>query len=407
MKVLFGTVAACMVASTSAKTYFKETFDKDWESRWTVSDWKKAEQGKWELTNGGYYGDAEEDKGIQTSQDARFYAISAKLDEEFSNKGKDLVIQYSVKQTKDIDCQGAYIKLLPNSLDQKKFGGDSEYNIMFGPDVCGSSTKRVHQILTYKGENHLTKKDTKCGEGKLTNLYTFVIKPDNTYETKINGEVKESGSLKDDWAFLKPKTIKDPDQSKPKDWVDDAEMADPEDKKPEDWDSIPETIVDPDAEKPDDWDDDADGEWEAPTIDNPEYKGEWKPKMIKNPDYKGPWVHPEIPNPDYVDDDEIYAYDNHAYVGFELWQVKSGTIFDNIIITDSVEEAEAFAKETTEKNRDGEKSMQKEQEKAQREKEEAERKAAEASAKAAEEDDDDDDDEDDEDEDEPAKKEEL
>lgn len=29
-----------------------------------------------------------------------------------------------------------------------------------------------------------------------------------------------------------------------------------------------------------------DGEWEAPQIDNPEYKGEWRPKTIKNPDYK-------------------------------------------------------------------------------------------------------------------------
>jgi len=29
------------------------------------------------------------------------------------------------------------------------------------------------------------------------------------------------------------------------------------------------------------------GEWEAPMINNPEYKGKWKPKMIANPDYKG------------------------------------------------------------------------------------------------------------------------
>ena len=27
------------------------------------------------------------------------------------------------------------------------------------------------------------------------------------------------------------------------------------------------------AKKPDDWDDEEDGEWEAPMIDNPEYKG--------------------------------------------------------------------------------------------------------------------------------------
>ena len=31
------------------------------------------------------------------------------------------------------------------------------------------------------------------------------------------------------------------------------------------------------------------------------------------------------------------------YIGFELWQVKSGTIFDNIIVTDSEQEADEFA----------------------------------------------------------------
>lgn len=29
-----------------------------------------------------------------------------------------------------------------------------------------------------------------------------------------------------------------------------------------------------------------DGDWEAPMVDNPEYKGEWKAKQIKNPNYK-------------------------------------------------------------------------------------------------------------------------
>lgn len=38
------------------------------------------------------------------------------------------------------------------------------------------------------------------------------------------------------------------------------------------WDDIPATIVDPEAKRPDDWDDELDGEWEAPTISNPEFK---------------------------------------------------------------------------------------------------------------------------------------
>jgi calreticulin len=57
-------------------------------------------------------------------------------------------------------------------------------------------------------------------------------------------------------------------------------------------------------------------------------------------------VHPEIANPEYVEDNEIYKYDSNAYVGFDLWQVKSGSVFDNIIVTDDILEAEALMKET-------------------------------------------------------------
>jgi hypothetical protein len=62
-------------------------------------------------------------------------------------------------------------------------------------------------------------------------------------------------------------------------------------------------------------------------------------------------VHPEVPNPDYFEDKEVYAYNSLAYVGFELWQVKAGSIFDNIIVTDSVDEAEQFLADTYLKNK--------------------------------------------------------
>merc|ERR1712177_148641 len=103
-----------------------------------------------------------------------------------------------------------------------------------------------------------------------------IVKPDNTYEILVDGDSKQKGKLEDDWDLLEPRMIKDPEQSKPDDWVDDAKMDDPEDEKPEGWDDIPKQIDDPEAEKPEDWDDEADGEWEPPMIDNPEYKGEWK-----------------------------------------------------------------------------------------------------------------------------------
>merc|ERR1712100_413808 len=130
-------------------------------------------------------------------------------------------------------------------------------------------------------------------------------------------------------------------------WDERPEIDDPDDKKPDGYDDIPKTIVDPAAKKPDDWDDESDGEWEAPTIDNPEYKGEWKPKRITNKAYKGKWEAPDIDNPDFVDDPELYAViKDNGLVGFELWQVKAGSIFDNILVCDDPE----FAKAEAEKN---------------------------------------------------------
>merc|ERR1711981_803510 len=78
--------------------------------------------------------------------------------------------------------------------------------------------------------------------------------------------------------------------------------------------------------------------------DNPEFKGEWIAKRISNPAYKGFWEAKKIANPEYEDDDSVYKYSDFGFIGFDLWQGKGGTIFDNIIITDDVAEADAFAK---------------------------------------------------------------
>merc|ERR1712178_534797 len=147
-------------------------------------------------------------------------------------------------------------------------------------------------------------------EGEDTShVYRMTLKPDNTVRVDIDEEKIYEGSLKEDWEMLKPKEISDPDDK-----------------------------------KPDDWDDEEDGEWEAPMKDNPEYKGEWYPKRISNPAYKGIWEAKKIANPEYEDDDTVYKYTDFGFLGFDLWQVKGGTIFAHIMISDDVAEADAFAK---------------------------------------------------------------
>jgi len=374
-----------LIAFSSATVYFQETFNDGWENRWVKSKNKESEgtQGEWGWTAGKHHGDAQQCKGLQTSQDARFYQISAEFP-EFSNKGKDLIVQYSVKHEQSIDCGGAYIKILPAGLDQSNFNGDSAYNIMFGPDICGSTTRKTHLIFNYKGKNHLVKRDIKVETDVYTHVYTLVLHPDNTYEVYIDGKEAQKGNLKDDFDMLPPRQIKDPKASKPSDWVDEAKIPDPEDKKPAGWDDIPKDIADPTAKKPDDWDDDLDGEWEAPRIPNPEYKGEWKPRMIDNPAYKGEWVHPMIDNPDFYDDDQLYAYNSNKYVGFEIWQVKAGTIFDDIIVTDDKAEADKLL-QNGQQCQEGEKKMEEEERKKREEEDRARREAEEQKSKEAEE----------------------
>jgi len=324
----------CIVACASATVFFKEEFDSGWEKRWVSSKFKEAEgtAGKF-VTSAGKYSADEKDKGLQTSQDYKFYQISTKFP-KFSNKGKTLYFEYTVKHEQSIDCGGGYVKLLPANFDQENFNGDTKYYLMFGPDICGFSNKKTHLIFNYKDQNHLLQKEVKCKDDDLTHLYSVVISSDNSYELLIDGESQQKGSLPEHWNFLPPKEIKDPNVKKPADWVEDAEIPDPEAKKPAGWDDIPQYIPDPDAKKPEDWDEEADGTWEAPTVENPAYKGEWKAPMIKNAAYKGPWVHPMIANPEFKDDPNIYAYNDIGGLGIEIWQVKSGTIFDHFLVTD-------------------------------------------------------------------------
>jgi len=77
-----------------------------------------------------------------------------------------------------------------------------------------------------------------------------------------------------------------------------------------------------------------------------------------------------IDNPDFKDDPDIYVYPNLKYVGIELWQVKSGTMFDNVLICEDPEYAMKLAEETWGKNKDAEKAAFDEAEKKREEEEE-------------------------------------
>jgi calreticulin len=325
-----------LLALTSATVFFREDFsDTNWESRWVQSEKRpEHERGKMGISAGKYFTDETKERGLKTLEDARFYHLTTAFP-EFNNKGKTLVLQYSLKQDQRIDCGGGYVKLHPAGIDQKNYDGDSVYNVMFGPDICGS-TRRTHFILNHGGKNHLVKDDIPTETDTVTHVYTLILNSDNTFQVLTDNKESRAGSIEDQFDILEPKEIPDPAISKPSDWVDETHIDDPEDIKPEGYDDIKPEIEDPDAAKPSDWDDELDGEWEAPKVPNPAYKGPWRPKRIPNPAYKGEWVHPKIANPKYVADPNLYAYDSFKYVGIEIWQVKSGSVFGNFLVTDDV-----------------------------------------------------------------------
>lgn len=266
----------------------------------------------------------------------------------------------------------------------------------FGPDRCGS-TNKVHFIFRHANpltgeieEKHLTAPPAPR-ISKTTALYTLVVRPDQTFEIKINGESLKKGSLLKDFSpsVNPPKEIDDPEDSKPSDWVDLPKISDPSATKPEDWDEDapqfiddesaskpddwlvdePATIPDPDAEKPEEWSDEDDGDWippmvanpacetasgcgpwTRPQIPNPNYKvscragvpaespfdqfcrsqGKWFPPLIDNPDYKGPWAPRKIANPDYYEDATPANFNKIGAIGFELWSMTEDILFDNV-----------------------------------------------------------------------------
>merc|ERR1719187_971356 len=184
--------------------------------------------------------------------------------------------------------------------------------------------RSISRSMAHGEENLLINKDVRTDNDEYTHQYVFIFKPDGTFDIQVDGTSKKKGDVKEFWDFELPKEINDPDISKPDDWVEDR------------------MIVDSEAEKPEDWDDDDDGEWEAPMIDNPDYKGPWTAPMIDNPDYKGPWEHPQIPNPDYKEIENPHFRLPINYIGFDLWQVKSGTLFGDIILADAEEDIKSF-----------------------------------------------------------------
>ncbi|CAL1694327.1 unnamed protein product [Somion occarium] len=357
---------------TEIKAPFLEQFTDDWSDRWTPSEATKKTPvggetfsyvGKWEVEEP-ITPVIEGKKGLVAKTKAAHHAISAPFEKTIDFGDKPLVVQYEVQYQKGGNCGGGYLKLLEDGFQTagKEFSDKTPWTIMFGPDLTCPGTK-IHFIFRHKNpvtgefeEKHL-KQPPRPSIEKLTNLYTLVLHPNNTYDVLFNGESHNLGNLLEDFA----PSVNPPKEDAP------YEIPDEEAVKPEGWlDDEPEFIPDPDAEKPEEWDDEEDGDWIAPTIRNPKcdeapgcgewkrpfkpnpaYKGKWYAPLIDNPAYKGEWAPRKIPNPEFFQDlTPVKSLKPIGGVGIELWTMTEDILFDNIYIGHSVEDAKKLADET-------------------------------------------------------------
>ena len=112
------------------------------------------------------------------------------------------MLQYEATLQDGLECGGAYLKFLAadDAFSPATLDGDSGYSVMFGPDKCGA-TNKVHVIFRHVSpldgsveEKHLKNPPAMLSD-ELPHLYTLVVKKDNTFEVRIDGESAAEGSL--------------------------------------------------------------------------------------------------------------------------------------------------------------------------------------------------------------------
>uniref|UniRef100_A0A2K5ECS5 Calreticulin-3 n=1 Tax=Aotus nancymaae TaxID=37293 RepID=A0A2K5ECS5_AOTNA len=301
-----------MLRVALATVYFQEEFlDGEsprgrWQNRWVQST-NDSRFGHFRVSSGKFYGHKEKDKGLQTTQNGRFYAISARF-RPFSNKGKTLVIQYTVKHEQKMDCGGGYIKVFPADIDQKNLNEKSQYYIMFGPDICGFDVKKVHVILHFKNQYHENKKLIRC---KVSGVVAHACSPSTLggqgkwitlgqeFETSLNNLKKAPRRRGECLQCQLPGRVSD-------------------------------------------WNGELDGDWQAAMLHKPPCQDGLKPKGID----RDIWLHHKMKNTNYLTQYDLSEFEDIGAIGLELWQVRSGTIFDNFLITDDEEYADNFGKAT-------------------------------------------------------------
>ena len=331
---------------------FYESFGDGSLERWKISKNDKY-KGEWSI--GETYppqGRENETALIQLTRNAH-HAISTVFPTPITFDTKNpLVIQYEFRAQHSFTCSGAYLKLFSGkAFDPEKLDNNTQWTIMFGPDRCGE-THSIRLIF-----NIFNPKKQKMEERQLihppsfpsdrnNHLFTLILRPDSTFEIRLDNTKARSGTLYDDFdPPIVPKKQIPISSGKKTHNLDDIEYIEELEEIPSTQeinnDEEPELIPDPNAQKPNYWDDHILGKWEPPLIRNPNSKSQLKVvnrKLVKNPNYNGGLKTEMKENPDYYPVSDPTRIPSFTGIGFELWCTNKLLSFTNILISKSEEE---------------------------------------------------------------------
>ncbi len=303
MTLIVMSVTCLLVLGASGTRYFEETFsDGDgWQSRWTQSDWHKEDgkAGQFELRKAKWSNASPEGIGLATAENERYYMWTAPFLQEWpgSAAGRPLVIQFSVQHEQELDCGGAYVKLYSSvTADEKSpraFTSETPFSVLFGPEICASHLRHV-QVSLWPSSSPVmwiglkqpgrTAPYLRCYTDQAVHTYTLEINPaDSTFAVYMDGVRHRWGSMRD--------------------WIEHPERRQERETRP------------------------------PPANGESDVKAPARPISLTQEEERAWAANFDLSFPPI------------SRIGFEFWQSKAGSVFDNIIITDSVEDARSFKME--------------------------------------------------------------
>lgn len=169
----------------------------------------------------------------------------------------------------------------------------------------------------------------------FTHLYTLVLRPDLTYEVRVDGQAVESGSVEYDWQLASLRSVRR--AAAAREQQEGARQA-------QDWDQqfLDASTASKGAQGLD-----------GALLQKPPYQDGLKAEGIA-PDV---WLHQSPGQHGYWAQDDLTEFENIGAIGLDLWQVRSGSIFDNFLITDDEDYAQRFGQATWGETKDPEREM--------------------------------------------------